>query len=147
MRYVPYVRITKTRLIYGRTDQERTGGEKPTDSTGHCECFLRVTRRAPAKRSGILHEIGNPPEKVDCLPACSCERRVRNCRWTVKVLGKCEAPLFRVRGISYRPVRAQFKSHRSPDDRFRPLRNRDYRSPDVFIVRYLPIYVQTDAEK
>lgn len=30
------LRITKTRLIYGSTDQERTGGEKPTDSAGHC---------------------------------------------------------------------------------------------------------------
>lgn len=36
VRYVTYIRITKTRLIYGTTDQERTGGEKPTDSIGNC---------------------------------------------------------------------------------------------------------------
>ena len=41
------------------------------------------------------------------------------------------------------PVRCQFKSHRSSDDRFRPFRNRDCRSLDVFHRSSPSIYAQT----
>ena len=69
LRYVPYGTYHENEADLWQ-DGSGTNRRRKTDgqASGIASVFLRVTRRAPAKRSGILHEIGNPPEKVDSPP-------------------------------------------------------------------------------